>query len=217
VKPTSLTVDQDTLKRLREYRTDEHYTWDEALNDLLHTVPPTEKLREGCEHCGEPVLRNKRRSDSHMVVQSFTAEGRGESFHLTRLFCSLDCAGQSHEKMEAMVPENPDEIIVGGADAFRTSFEGASYYVDGETREVGIPLPGAFDGEGAHGEEYDYIGEPVYIHNDGRVVQNGVIKDIIHEDAYTALLLNHDYETVMNHHPNEDKQVEWAEKGPDES
>jgi len=51
----------------------------------------------------------------------------------------------------------------------------------------------------------------VYVHNEGRVVQEGVIEDIVHEEAHTALLLGHDHETVMRHHPSDEKREEWPE------
>ena len=51
----------------------------------------------------------------------------------------------------------------------------------------------------------------MYVHNEGRVVQEGVIEDIVHEEAHTALLLGHDHETVMRHHPSDEKREEWPE------
>jgi hypothetical protein len=210
---TSFTIEEGTHERLRAYRTDGHYSWNDCLNDILDTIPPEDKLREGCEHCGERVLLENRRGESQMVVQSFSVDEAGETFHLTRLFCSADCAAEAHKKVQAMVPEDPDKIIVGGADMPRASTEMGTFYIDGETQEVGIPLPGAYSGTDAGGNEYDYVGEPVYVHNDGRVVQSGVIEDIIHEEAHTALLLGHDHDTVMQHHPEEEKRREYAERG----
>jgi len=208
VRPTSLTVDKETLERLREYRTDDHYTWDEAINDLLHTVPSAKKLREGCDQCGERILRNRRRSDSHTVVESYTVDEGGEQFHVGRLYCCIDCARQANEEANAWVPENPEKVTVGGKSETRAEVEDATFYLDRDRMEVGIPVPGAFGG----GDEYDYEGEPVYVHNKGRVVQKGVIENIIHEETHTALILGHGHETVMRHHPNEEKREEWAEK-----
>jgi hypothetical protein len=72
---------------------------------------------------------------------------------------------------------------------------------------VGIPVPGAFAGTTSHGDEYAYIGEPVYVKNEGDWIQSGVVEDIYHEEAYTALMLGHDYEVEMSNHPDEGRRA----------
>jgi hypothetical protein len=107
------------------------------------------------------------------------------------------------DEMQSYVPEHPDLVVVGGRNALRVEFGGASFYIDGESREVGIPLPGAFTGTDSHGEyDYEYIGEPVYIKHDERWVQSGIILDIIHEEAHTTLILGYDIEVEDAHRPN---------------
>jgi len=209
---TTLTISEDTKERLQDHRADEHYSWDEMLDGMMEVLPAVEEVEDGCSHCDDPQFYGGTVEDTGGVVQFFHTEFEDNDIYGTRYFCSTECAHEAQEEVNAMVPEEPEEVLVGGKSEMRASFEGASFYLDRDTREVGIPVPGAFAGGDSHGNEYDYEGEPVYVRNEGKVVQKGVIEDIIHEETHTTLLLGRSIETEMLNHPNAERREEYKEQ-----
>lgn len=211
---TTITVDDTTKERLEtDHRADGHYSYDEQLNGMMEMLPTVEEMKEGCANCDTGRLWQGTPEDTGGVIVSFHTEFDGDDVYGATYFCSESCAMEMQEEMQKQIPSDPDEVLVGGADQFRSSFEGATFHIDQTTMEVGIPVPGAFSGQSMAGTEYDYEGEPVYIRNDGQVVQDGVIEDIIHEEGFTTLLLSRSegYDTVMLNHPNEEKRQNYEE------
>lgn len=208
---TTLTIGEDTKGLLKDYRAAEHESWSDTLTGMMKVAPSVETVEDGCEHCDDSHFYAGTVEETGGVVQFFHTEYEGEDIYGSRYFCSTECANEAQEEVNAMVPEEPDEVLVGGKSEMRASFEDASFYIDRNTKEVGIPVPGAFAGTDSHGNEYDYEGEPVYVRNEGAIVQKGVIEDIIHEETHTALMVGHSIETVMLNHPNEEKREEYKE------
>lgn len=217
---TSLTVDADTKQRLSdEYRSPEHDSWTEFFEGLMKMLPTREQMQECTwEECDRNLLRSGPVENWGGVIRFFHEEvwedGENSHFYGANYYCSPECAQKAQEQVNAMVPREPDLVRVGGADMMVAEFGGATFYIDGDRMEVGIPLPGAFDGSDSHGNDYDYIGEPVYIQNEGRWVQDGVIENIIHEETHTALILDPhgSYSTVMLNHPDEERRENYEEK-----
>lgn len=209
---TTLTIDEKTPEKLEAHRGDAYDSWDDYLTAIHEILPDQEELQNGCAWCDKNIIFNGRIEEVGGVIRFFHTEMDGDDVYGSTYYCSVDCAKEAADEMDAMVPEEPDEVLVGGKSELQASFEGATFYLDRDTMEVGIPVPGAFDGTSSHGTEYDYIGEPVYIRNEGDIVQKGVIEDIIHEETHTALLLGHGHETVMLNHPDREKREEYKEQ-----
>lgn len=209
---TTITLNDETKTRLERYRSDRgHYSWSETLEALMDVLPTIEQFQAGCLHCGREPTADFPAADPGGVVMWANPEGGPPG---TYYFCSMDCAHAEHERWASYVPEYPDLVVVGGAEEMRCDVTNATYYLDDETMEIGIPLPGAFGGADNLGHEYDYLGEPVYIKNDDRWVNSGIIESIIHEETHTALILGHGEPAVLReHHPDEEKR----ETPPDEA
>lgn len=212
---TTLSLDDDTKERLKEYRTPHHESWDHLLNGMMNILPTVGEVKEEIEAAEYRSFEGTLERTGG-VIQFFNREvGAKRRFHST-YYPDLETAAEQYEKHEEMLPREPDKVIVGGADEMRTEVEGATFRAAEDGMSVGITIPGAFGGVSSHGNEYDYIGEPVYIWNAGRVVQKGVIEDIIHEEAYTGLKLGHNHSKVMLHHPDDEEREEYKQEHVDE-
>lgn len=203
---TTLTIDDVVKKRLRGYRPDSHDSWGQTLTQMMELLPTVEDFQGGCINCGERSINPYEQDEYSGVVQFHATEYEGDIITGTSYFCSPECAKESQDEIESQFPTHPDAVIVGGRSELRTVVESATFYIDGTRREVGISVPGAFEGDG-----YDYINEPVYIENDDRIVQEGVIKEIVHEDAHTTFVLGHDAEVTRLNHPDEEVREEYEE------
>lgn len=209
---SSIPASDEVRERLQSYRGPWHDSWNDVLNGMMDILPSTEQFSDGCTNCGKNVLAFGSPENVSGTIQYFNVDHEGVEYTQTVFYCSAECAMEAQEEMEKHVPESPDKVIVGGKSEMRTEFSDASFYIDRDTMEVGLDIPGAFAGESSHDYEYDYTGEPVYVWNEGAVRQKGVIEDIIHEEKHTALMLEHDVETTMLNHPNEEKREEYKEK-----
>jgi len=208
---TTLSVEPETLEQLEEYRAEDHHSWDDVVSGMMKMLPTFREVRDGCVYCDDDRIYNGTPEDTGGVVQFFHTSYNDSDVYGSNYFCSPECAHEAQQEVEEYVPETPDKVLVGGKSEMRAEFVGATFYLDGERMEVSVSVPGAFAGSDSHGNDYDYHGEPVYIYNEGRVVQKGVIEDIIHEETHTALILGHDRATVMLNHPNDKKRVEYEE------
>lgn len=208
---TTLSIDEQTKERLDLYRHPDHNSWAEQLNGMMEMLPSIEDIQEdGCVNCGETPHRDAPTEDIGGVVRFFYA--RQEDLYGANYFCCPECAKETTDKVQAQIPREPDLVVVGGHEELRTEFTGATFYFDGRDRQVGLDIPGAFGGTDSFGEEYDYIGEPVYLKNEGQWVQKGVIEDIYHEETHTGLDLGYDMETTMLNHPDEEAREEYKEQ-----
>ncbi len=210
---TSVSIERESKEELRDHRHPDHDNWDDTLTGMLGILPTIEDMQDGCANCGQEPFSNGPPEEQGGVIQWWSTEYEGSTILGSAYFCSPDCAAESEEERQNHIPEEPDEVIVGGKSEIRTTLEHASFYMDGETMEVGMPIPGAFDGSSSHGTEYNYVGEPVYVYHEGQYRQQGVIEEIIHEDHFTTLLLERgDYETVMLNHPDEERREQYKEQ-----
>lgn len=209
---TTITISEETKDRLETRRAPGHHSFDDLVNGLLEIVPPVEEIREGCVQCDKPKIWRDTPEDTGGVLHFFSHTYDDAIIYGSNYFCSPDCAQELQEEIQKQVPREPDEILVGGDEEMRATFTGGRFIIDNETKEVGLDVPGAFAGKDSLGNEYDYLGEPVYIRNDGKIVQRGVIDDIIHEESHTGLLLANDYKTEMLNHPNDEKREEYEEQ-----
>lgn len=202
---TSLTISDEIKERLENYRHEDHESWNEVLDSFMTVLPTQEELEDGCINCGKERFLDAPIQEVGGFVQWMHAEYDGQDIYGSNYYCSPECAHEVQEEVDSYVPENPDLVVVGGKDEMRTEFEGATFYLDRDTMEVGIPLPGAFGGSDSHGNTYEYEGEPVYIKNEGQWVQKGVIENIIHEETHTALILEHEFNVTEEYHPDKEE------------
>lgn len=211
---TTLTIDDETRERLNDHVAPGHNSLNEALSGIMEILPTVEDIESGCTNtdCDRDRLIEGKPEHTGGVIHFFHHEFEGDDVYGSAYFCSPECAAETQEKVDQQVPQNPDKVVVGGKDELRAEFKDASFYLDGQTREVGIPVPGAFgSGTSSHGYEYDYIGEPVYIYNADQWVQSGVIEEVIHEEIHTALLLDRNLTVEHLHHPDEEIREEKLE------
>lgn len=207
---TTVTISEETRERIEDHRHDSHHSVEDVLNGMMDALPTTEQLVEGCCHCGKEHLGNSIEEEGGCVV--VTPLPDWGQVNVT-YFCSPSCAGEFQEDLRRQFPEEPDLVVVGGKDELRCRFEGARYYIDGETEEIAIEVPGAFTGSEDHsGRDYDYVGEPVYLKNNEEWVQSAIVNDIYHEDAATILDLGGDWQVEGKHHPDEEERHETLGK-----
>lgn len=211
---TTITLHPDLKERLEDLRHRKHNSWNQFFEGILEILPTADEIAEGCtnDDCDRSVVDmvDGPYENYGGVIHWYSTEHEGHRIYGRNWFCSPECAYETDQEMKAMAPREPDEVIVGGKDQIRASFSGAKFHIDGEVRQVGIEIPGAFKGQDSHGDrQYDYHGEPVYIKNEGDIVQTGVIEEIHHEDAWTGLSLENDHEVVMKNHPVKEKREEY--------
>lgn len=209
---TTLSISDETRERLDNYRGGEHGSVDDVLNGLMHMVPTVEEIQDGCDFvdCDKHHIYRGTPEDTGGFIEFFYAEEhdvRGVMY-----FCSAECAKAAVDRRQARMPHNPDRVLVGGRGELRAEFEDATYHFEGKEHSVLIPVPGAFTGTSSVDHEYDYVGEPVYICNEGDVVQMYVVEEIVHEETHTALLLGHDYPVTMLAHPDDEQRELYEEE-----
>lgn len=209
---TTITLEELLKERLESYRHPEHDNIGEVIGDLMEWVEkPVDILADGCTHCGE----TPRRADAPIgemdgVVHSYAVDLEdGRTVTGTEYYCSPECAHREQEERAAQFPDEPDEVRVGGVDELEVTLTDATSYFSETDIQVGLDIPGAFDGESAHSGEYHYEGEPVYIKNEGSWVHEGVVEEIIHEDAHTTLIVGRDLDRTRLHHPDPEMREQF--------
>lgn len=210
---TSLPATEATRERIERYRVAEHDSIDDVLNDMMNRLPTVEEMREGCVQCGEGELPGGKTPDEWGgIAHSFSHEISGSREYYSNYFCSPECAQEFQEEAQRYVPEEPDLVVIGGKDEMRFEVEGARFHIDETDRSVGFDIPGALTGTDSHGNEFDYVGEPVYIKNDGEWVQSGIAADIINEETWTAVPLEKDFSAERLHHPDDEIREQFLEE-----
>lgn len=207
---TTISVDEETRKRLQKYRSAHHGSFDEQLNGMMDIIPTIEEMKERVNEDGHVSWQGTPERTGGVIHFFHTTVGESKVTH-SSYYPTAEAFAEMQRQIEQQVPTEPDEVIVGGKDELRTSFNGARFHIGGDDRWVSLDIPGAFGGSNESGEEYDYAGEPVYIKNAGEIVQQGVVEDIIHEDAHTAITLTSHHATEMLHHPNDRTREEYKE------
>jgi hypothetical protein len=213
---TTVRLDDLTKERLEKYRHPSHDSWSDTIAAVLAVVPsPINRLVEGCVNCGRQPRSRGPIEEMPGVVRTYTHEEPDGTLNTgTNYYCSADCLQEVHDEIAKQVPDEPDLVRVGGCQEMAARFSDATFYIDNETKQVTIGVPGAFAGEDSHDGEYDYIGEPVYIKNRGDWVQDGVIEDIIHEETSTILDLGYDSSVTRHCHPDPDKREDHDIEAP---
>lgn len=211
---TTVTLQDAEREQLAEYEHGDHYRVGEAVDMLMSLVPSPDKIRDdGCRNCGTPPANDPLDKQNGIIMHEYTyLQDRDEPWQFAYWFCSLECAHEWDEERRNMVPHNPDKVVVGGRDEFRTTMHDATFHMDEQTKQVGFDVPGAFTGEAQHSGEYAYIGEPVWVYADGKVRQAGVIQEIIHEEAHTTLDLDWSYAVPQAYHPDESVVAEFFDE-----
>lgn len=203
---TTITITEEEKRRFEKFRHDDLGSDSEALAAMMDVLPDHDELHQGCAHCGEPPWDDVPINQVNGLINWFTLDlPNGDTQVVSAWFCSPECVAAAQEDIDVYITDTPDLVVVGGLDMPRTQIaSGTHYHVDkdDEVEEVRIDVPGAFDGEGVDGE-YDYLGEPVYLQNNGRWVASGVIDDLVHEEATTTLILGKDTPIERDNHPEE--------------
>jgi hypothetical protein len=202
---TTVTFDDSKKERLSKYRTDAHDSWGDVLDGLMDIVPTPEKVAEdGCINCGQTPRFPDQIWSSEGAIHFFKTDFEGNELRYANYFCSPGCAQEAQEDAEAHLPREPDTVIVGGLEDQRVKLNGATFLLDGQAMEVGLNIPGAFSDE-------DHTGTPVYIENGEKIVQEGVIDHVAHEENHTTLVLGRDHGVTRRNHPDEETREEYIE------
>lgn len=212
---TTITVSEDVKEQLADLRSEDHETWNDLFIDVCRIFPTPEEAKTQLEDSMLPWKGSVVKTGG--VIQFFDQDVQGTRQYFSVYFPTMESAIETYEQGQHQVPEEPDKIIVGGVSEGRVEVEGngLSMVLNGDAFQVGFDLPGAFGGFDSRGEPYEYEGEPVYIVNNGDVVQEGVVEEIIHDDFHTTLDLGHDYETTQLHHPDEEVREQYKEEHPE--
>lgn len=212
---TSIGLSQETRDRLDEYRGPGHASMEDVIWGLMTIVPPADDIldAEACswEDCENPLWVPDRPEWRGGVIRWWASEEDEGWITGKAYYCSPEHAAKDQEKIDEMMPTDPDTVIVGGHGEHRVEIEGARFHFADEPKEIAFDVPGAFEGETRHGGEYEYVGEPVYVFNAGHVRHTGVIEEIVHEEAITAFHLGRDVPVEMSNHPEDDRREEWLE------
>jgi len=216
---TGITTQEETRDRLRNYRHPDHDSWDDVLNGMMDLLPAIDAIQDdGCVRCGETPFADRPTERLSGFIHFFTAEIEAEDGYREVLesnyYDSRECVTEAINDQEKFAARNPDLVVVGGKHQYQTELHETTFHLEQTRMEVGFDIPGAFDGESAHGTEYDYIGEPVFVKNHGDWVHSGIISDIIHEEGHTSLILDHSVEARF-YHPVEEKREEERENWAD--
>lgn len=211
---TTLTIADETKERMKPYRAPSHGSWSETIDALLEILPSADSLDAGCQNCGQETIGHFTSRGGVLRWFHYENPGGGSGGVASNYYCSVACLSEMQEEVDNHFPEDPDLVVVGGKDQYRVEVEGATFGTDRMAQWVGLDVPGAFDGESSHGDDYEYVGEPVYIKNAGQWVQQFVIEDIVHEEGHTTLFLEHDYHAAA-HHPDDQRREEYREEMKD--
>lgn len=202
---TSLTIETDAKETLDEIRPDGQ-TWTEFAEMLGTMLSPLAGEETECLNCERPIYLN-----SDLLAMGGTLYWErvgtqdGDTYHVTNLYCSNECAAEWVENINEQFPDDPDEVLVGGRARPQVTLTDATFIMDGERREIGTKIPGAFTVDGE-----DYVGEPVYVKNNGRWVQSGVVDLIEHDHhEHTALGMGRKAPVERVNHPDPDEREEY--------
>jgi hypothetical protein len=214
---TTIALDDATKDELDAYQVGDHDSANDTLRALLNLIPhPEDMYDKGCANpeCGKTLPSGTSADRYDLTIEHMNLDPvNAPPINQSNFFCSPGCAVELQEHSQEQAPSDPDKVIVGGHDEMRFEFGGARYRIDGHTEEVSLGIPGALTGQDSHGYEFDYEGEPVYIHNAGRVVQMGIVDEVINEESHTAIIMGHgNLDMQYEHHPNEAKAQEYFER-----
>jgi len=165
---TSLTVEVDAKEQVDEIRPVDQ-TWTEFFVTLRTLLDSLAGEETECRNCDRKIAPQADLIDQGGVIYwERVGTQDGHEYTLNEYFCSPECGKEWIDSINEQVPREPDEVIVGGRARPDILLNDATYLIDGESRELSINIPGAFSVDGA-----DWVGEPVYIRNGGRIVQTG--------------------------------------------
>ena len=194
---TTLTIDEAKRKQLERYRHPDHESWSEVLEAMMHVLPDAEQMQdEGCCGCGKHSDKDAPIDQYGGVTQFFHAgvpDRDDEYIYHSNYFCSRECAAELDEEINHQFPESPDYVHIGGHAEPQYSVEGATYILDGDIEEITVSVPGAFCGSEY---DHDYLGEPVFIEDEGEIVQVREIADIQEWKDGTSFRLTYESDDV---------------------
>jgi len=210
---TSITISEHAKSYLENLRPETHDSWSETILSACHILPPLEEIHDECTNtdCDRRLEYLDDPEDGGGVIRWHVVERDGKPVYGASYFCSPECLQAVEERIGHKFPDEPDLVRVGGRSQFEVEFGGAEYILDGEQQWVSIPLPGAFDGQSDHGDEYDYVGEPLYIKHDGEWVQSAVVEEVFNEEGHTSLQLGTNVPVQRLNHPEEETREEYLE------
>lgn len=213
---TSLPATDEVREAVEDVSLPGHDTIPETILDLTRIVPDADDFNGGCQGpgCERTPHGDEGYADSQYIfipfVREWEAGGNSGTARGVMFFCSPSCYDAHREQVNTQLPSEPDMVKIGGRAEWDVEFHNASYTIDGDTHEIGIPIPGALSGSDSRGNEYEYEGEPVFImDDDAGVVQEYVVDEVIHEEGHTAVLLGNDHTITALNHPDRDVRAEY--------
>lgn len=203
---TTVRVKRATKDRLAKYHQPEHDNLSQTIDALIEWTPDPSAITEGgCAVCETAPPADVPLEELSGIVQHFVADdSAGNTVSGHNWFCSADCVSEFQEQIDHQFPREPDAVTVGGADTPQTRLEAdLEFLLSEDTPEVTLlNIPGAFPGS-------RYRGEPVYVEHNNEIVNEGVIREVFHEETRTTLTLDYDIATARLHHPNENVRAEY--------
>jgi hypothetical protein len=214
-EPTSLTITESAKDTLETHRHPDHESWNDVIQTFGRVLPHPEGIyKDGCANCGETPHSDGPMEYVGGIINFAHAEsgshGTRRDHFITEWFCSRECFIEETDERQKYTTNDPDLARVGGVDALQADVTPSHFQLrqDG-SMYLTLEVPGAFSGEPDVGDDYDYIGEPVYVKNRGDWIQSGVIEDIVHEETRTYLELTHDHRVTEPNHPDEERVEEY--------
>lgn len=213
---TTLTLSEDAKEELGTIRHPGHDSWNDTIEAAASLVPSVEEVHEnGCSNCEETAREQAPIEDIGGVIHFYHHEiQHGETtrdVYVSEWFCSDECFREEMDQRDTFTDRHPDLACIGGIDEIRAEVTPEHFEIRERNKILTLEVPGAFGGTSTHGE-YDYIGEPVYVKNDGQWVHSGVVEEIVHEEKYTHITVSHDdWHVTGPNHPSEERQAEYWE------
>lgn len=208
--PTTITVSEDTLEQLDDYKFAPDQSREDILEMMMTIVPSVVQVEDGCDVCGDTPIGDGPIHERYGGVHWFTHEHHGGETIITGFFCSRSCAHELEEKVRHRLPENPDLVRIGGHEApiVKIAHE-VEFRLEGDGQKslmIGLPCL-----EAHLEEESTWFGEPVYIKHQGEWVQHGVITRMEGDGEATYMDIGVNFHVSMPNHPDDAKREEWEE------
>jgi hypothetical protein len=182
---------------------------------MMNVLPTVSDRTDGCQVCAQTPLPDEPIDESIGVVRWYQDDTGTARYYRSNYYCSGDCFDTILDKIEKYIPQDPDLVRVGGRVLPETKLQDCSFLHAADQMEVTVPVPGGFTGVSKTDEsEYNYLGEPVHVKNEGDWIQSGIIKDVLHEDHQTTLVLESKFHIEQLTHPESRVREEHRQNAP---
>lgn len=205
---TSIPIHEAVKNRLEtDYRHDSHETWNDTLTEMMDALPTIDRMNDTFGDDVGPTFEGSW-IETNGAVDWVSLESTvgGDTVNTAEVYPSRQALADVQETVEHHVPEHPDAAYIGGDTKPQTEIARSRLELDGRNWYLDIDIPPALFGGQDGGEPTAYDGEPVFIENNGEIVQSGRI-----DSAFTtatgltlALTMTMPEELRERCHPHQD-------------